>query len=153
MVAAQCRESAKARKSTARKARKVIEKKPSFQGWSTTDAEEVERRRWRGETEIVECEPLEAGADPFATYQVRSFSGADYLVEIRSLAELENSCGCRDFSTSGLGTCKHIEGALHFLRRKGKRRFNVAARLGGASAALCRRCGAGAPSLATTRWG
>jgi hypothetical protein len=66
----------------------------------------------------------------FGAFRVQSSSGGEYITEIRSLAELENSCGYRDFETSGLDTCKHIEGVLHALRRKGKRAFNAAAKRG-----------------------
>ena len=111
-------------------ARKVNEREPPFRGWSTSDSDELERRRWRGRTEIVHVEALAPEAGYFGTFGVRSVSGGAYEVEIRSLCALENSCGCRDFATNGLGTCKHIEGVLHNLRRRGKTAFNAAARLG-----------------------
>lgn len=112
------------------KARKVIDRKPSFLGWRTTDEEEVERRRWRGGTDIVSVVALDSEDAHFGAFRVRSSSDSEYIVEIRSLTQLENSCGCRDFETSGLGACKHIEGVLHALRRKGKRAFNAAAKRG-----------------------
>ena len=111
------------RKPAKGKARKVIERQPSFQGWRTTDEEEVKRRRWRGGTDIASVEALDRGDVHFGTFRVQSASGGQYTAEIRSLADLENSCGCRDFETNGLGTCKHIEGVLHALGRKGKRTF------------------------------
>ena len=110
--------------------RKVNDREPPFRGWSTSDSDELERRRWRGRTEIVHVEALAPEAGYFGTFGVRSVSGGAYEVEIRSLCALENSCGCRDFATNGLGTCKHIEGVLHNLRRRGKRAFNAAARVG-----------------------
>ena len=48
----------------------------------------------------------------FADYQVPSNWGGAYTVEIRALDELANSCTCRDYETSQLGTCKHIEGVF-----------------------------------------
>lgn len=129
VVKAKARAGARQKK-TAGKAQQVIEKKPAFQGWSTSDAEEVERRRWRGRTEIVSCEALEDGQSHFGNFRVRSLSAVDYVVEIRSLAERENSCSCHDFVTNGLGTCKHIEGALNHLRQRGKRAFAAAAKTG-----------------------
>ena len=42
-----------------RRARRVIARQPSFLGWRTTDEEEIERRRWRGRTEVAAVEALE----------------------------------------------------------------------------------------------
>ena len=111
-------------------ARRVIDRAPSFVGWRSSDDEEVARRLWRGRTEVLAVEALES-ADPFfGAYRVRSASGANYEVEIRSLATRENSCGCVDHAVNGLGTCKHIEGALHALRRGRSRQFDRAAQRG-----------------------
>jgi len=111
-------------------ARKVIERAPTYQGWATSDTDEVERRRWRGATEIASVEALAPDTGVFGAYQVRSGSGGAYEVEIRSLSARDNSCGCRDFATNGLGTCKHIEGVLHDLHRRCKRAFRAAAAAG-----------------------
>lgn len=92
------------------KAKRVQEKTPVFQGWNTTDDEEIERRRWRGRVEVVGVEPLESGHPVFGSFRVRSSSGGAYEVEIRALAARENSCGCPDWRVNGLGTCKHIKG-------------------------------------------
>ena len=89
---------------------------PSFQGWISTDADEISRRQWRGRTEIVEVEALDEAPHPFGDYRVTSSSGSAYTVEIRSLDAPINSCECRDHRTNGLGTCKHVEGVLHRLR-------------------------------------
>ncbi len=113
-----------------RRARRVIARPPSFLGWNTTDQEEVERRRWRGRAEVIEVEAREPDREFFGTFRVRSASGSRYDVEIRSLASLDNSCGCIDHRVNGLGTCKHIEGALFTLRRGRARLFDRAARLG-----------------------
>ena len=53
---------------------------------------------------------------PFGDYRVTSSSGSSYTVEIRSLREPVNSCECHDHRINRLGTCKHVEGALHHLR-------------------------------------
>jgi len=45
-------------------------------------------------------------------------SGMTYRVVIRSLQSGENFCACPDYSVNTLGTCKHIEFALHRLRRR-----------------------------------
>ncbi len=100
------------------------EKAPVFTGWSTTDGEEVERRRWRGKTEVTEFRKLESIAGPFANYEVPSAQGGAYVVEIRASTSLENSCTCRDFETSTLGTCKHVEGVLHRLKKSHGKEFS-----------------------------
>jgi hypothetical protein len=53
-------------------------------------------------------------------------------VEIRSLDGFANSCGCIDHRVNGLGTCKHIEGALAALRQGGATAFRAAATRGNA---------------------
>lgn len=113
-------------KRSPRKAKKVQERSSGFQGWNTTDADELERRRWRGLTDIGAIENLEPEHPYFGNFRVHSTSGATYEVEIRSLILRENSCGCPDWRVNGLGTCKHIEGVLDALRRKGKRAFAAA---------------------------
>jgi superfamily II DNA or RNA helicase len=114
-------------KKSSGKAKKVQERSSGFQGWNTSDEDELERRRWRGLSDISAVENLEPEQPYFGTYRVHSTSGASYEVEIRSLALRENSCGCPDWRVNGLGSCKHIEGALEALRRrKGKRAFAAA---------------------------
>jgi len=93
------------------RARTVLDK-PAQQGWRTTDEDEIALRRWRGRTEIVAIEPLEPEQPLFGTFRAQSGSGGFYEVEIRSLEGFVNSCGCIDHRVNGLGTCKHIEGAL-----------------------------------------
>ena len=91
-------------------------------GWNTTDEQEIERRRWKGQIEVTEFERLEPEHGDFGTFRVRSVSERSYLVEIRNLERLENSCTCRDFEAARLGTCKHVEGVLALLAKSGKRR-------------------------------
>ena len=59
----------------------------------------------------------------FGSFRVRSAGGGSYEVEIRSLDQPLNSCGCADHRVNGLGTCKHIEGVLARLRQRGVRAF------------------------------
>ena len=109
------------------RARTVLERPPQAQGWNTTDEDEVALRRWRGRTEITALDVLEPKQPIFGTFRVRvvpearfaATSGSSYEVEIRSLANTTNSCGCIDHRVNGLGTCKHIEGVLDALRRRG----------------------------------
>jgi hypothetical protein len=114
--------------SRARKAAQAVLKRPvAPQGWDTTDEHEIELRRWRGRTEITTVETLEPAHPIFGAFRARSDSGSAYEVEIRSLSDHYNSCGCIDHQVSGLGTCKHIEGVLAALRRRGVRAFGQAA--------------------------
>ncbi len=106
------------------------------QGWRTTDEDEIERRRQRAAGEVLAVEALESEHPVFGTFRVSSETGSSYEVEIRSLAERDNSCGCPDYEVNGLGTCKHVEAVLArvgaarqtakprievFLRRTGER--------------------------------
>lgn len=100
-------------------ARTVLDRPPEVQGWNTSDADEIELRRWRGRTEIATIEPLEPSQPVLGTFRVRSEGGGSYEVEIRSLTGRINSCGCIDHRVNGLGTCKHIEGVLEAVRRQG----------------------------------
>src|SRR2546428_351132 len=86
-------------------------------GWRTSDADEIALRRERASSELVRMEILEPSEPVFSTFAVRSPSGACYEVEVRSLAERENSCSCPDFRTNGLATCNHVEAVIARLRR------------------------------------
>src|SRR5215831_14074866 len=111
-----------------RKAAIVLDRPPPFQGWRTTDEDEIALRRWRGRTEIVGIEALEANQPIFGAFRVRSGSGSFYEVEIRDLEGFTNSCGCIDHRANGLGTCKHVEGVLAALEgRRGRASSAVAA--------------------------
>jgi SNF2-related domain len=103
---------------------------PGPQGWRTTDDDEIALRRWRGSTEIVAIEALEAEHPIFGTFRARSETGGSYEVEVRGLDIFTNSCGCIDHRVNGLGTCKHVEGVLAALRRRGAKAFREAARNG-----------------------
>ena len=110
-------------------ARAALDRPPAPQGWRTSDAEELELRRWRGRTEVLGIEALER-EELFGTFRVRSETGSAYEVEIRNLDQLTNSCGCIDHRVNGLGTCKHIEGTLDALRRRRARAPRNAATVG-----------------------
>jgi superfamily II DNA or RNA helicase len=112
-----------------RKARAVLDRPPP-QGWRTTDEDEIALRRWRGSAEIVAIEALESDQPVFGAFRAQSGSGGFYEVEIRSLDGFANSCGCIDHRVNGLGTCKHVEGVLAALRRRGAKAFRAAAASG-----------------------
>jgi hypothetical protein len=124
------RDGAKPTVARRKKAKPLAERAPPQVGWLSNDAEEVERRRWRGKTEISRIEALECDQPFFGSFRVRSAGGGSYDVEIRSLDQPYNSCGCADHRVNGLGTCKHIEGVLAQLRRRGARAFAAALRRG-----------------------
>ena len=110
---------------------RALKAKPKLRGWKTTDEEEVERRRLRASMEPISIDPLEPGQLFYGTFATRSKEGGNtYLVEIRSLTDLENSCQCIDYQTNGLATCKHIEAVLLHLRKGRVRLFDQAAREG-----------------------
>jgi superfamily II DNA or RNA helicase len=96
--------------------------RPSSQGWRTSDEDEIERRRQRAAGEPLAVEPLEPRHPVLGTFRVSSDTGSSYEVEIRSLSERDNSCGCPDYEVNGLGTCKHIEAVLAKVRSHGKAR-------------------------------
>ena len=112
------------------RARAVLDRPPAPQGWRTTDEDEIALRRWRGTTEIVAIEAMEAEHPLFGTFRTRSETGGSYEVEIRSLDGFTNSCGCIDHRVNRLGTCKHIEGVLAALRRRSAKAFREAAAIG-----------------------
>ncbi|WP_457798059.1 hypothetical protein [Methylocystis sp. S23] len=109
---------------------RALERKPVL-GWRTSD--EIDLRRWRGSTEILDVVAHDSNHEFFGDFRVRSTSGADYEVEIRNLGGFTNSCGCIDHRVNALGTCKHIEGALTALRRGKARAFRAAAAQGSPS--------------------
>jgi hypothetical protein len=112
------------------RARAVLDRPPPLQGWRTTDDDEIELRRWRGRTEIIEIEALEPEQPYFGTFRVQSGSGGFYEVEIRDLDGFSNSCSCIDHRVNGLGTCKHVEGVLAALRHRNAKAFRQAATQG-----------------------
>src|SRR5205823_6734925 len=105
------------------RARAVLER-PAPKGWDTSDEDEIALRRWRGRTEIAAIEALEAQNPVHGTFRIRSGSSS-YEVEIRSFDHFTNSCGCIDHRVNRLGTCKHIEGVIAALTRRGAKAFRA----------------------------
>src|ERR1700722_3704252 len=94
------KKAARKKKTTAKraakgKAKKVLQK-PQLFGWNSTDGDEIERRRLRGQIDITAIESLERNQPLFGTFRVASTGGGAYEVEIRDLAGFANSCGCAD---------------------------------------------------------
>jgi hypothetical protein len=113
-----------------RKAKAVLDRPATPPGWLTSDDDEISLRRWRGRTEILSVKALEPDHPYFGTFRAQSASGGSYEVEIRSLTESANSCGCIDYRANGLGTCKHIEGTLAAMARGRAKSFRAAKALG-----------------------
>jgi superfamily II DNA or RNA helicase len=61
---------------------------------------------------------LLSGGPIFGDWRVANPGGGAYRVAIRGLQPGDNFCACADYASNGLGTCKHIEFALHRLQRK-----------------------------------
>lgn len=106
---------AQATQQTADKKRKP--RKPAIgQGWRTTDADEVERRRRRAAAEAPQVRAH--GRAFFGDYTVQSASGRPHQVEFRAVDAAANSCDCLDYEVNGLGTCKHIEAVRQHLAER-----------------------------------
>ena len=113
------------------RAKTVIAQKPKILGWNTTDNDEIALRRWRGEIEPMSVQALETAHPIFGAFCVQSSSRQSYHVEIRHLSEVFNSCDCPDYQYNGLGTCKHIEKTLFYLRQTYRRQWVELEKLGG----------------------
>ena len=111
-------------------ASRAPERSPQPLGWSTTDDDEIALRRRRGSAEITALEALDPRQPVFGTFKIRSDGGSTYDVEIRSLSQLVNTCSCTDHRVNGLGTCKHIEGALAILQQQAAPAFDTALAVG-----------------------
>jgi superfamily II DNA or RNA helicase len=116
--------------SKTKKQRKNSQQRTRPSSWSTSDADEVERRRLRGVNEAIRIEAETEDAGFFGCYRAISGDGQRYRVEIRSLSEPVNSCDCPDHRINGLGTCKHVEATLFRLQYRRKRAFHQAATTG-----------------------
>ncbi len=84
--------------------------------WRTTDQEEINRRKLRAAKEPMRFRNLTPAQAVFSNFSIASASGQTYQVELRSLKPLVSSCTCVDFRVNGLGTCKHVEALLRWLR-------------------------------------
>ncbi|MFZ9936404.1 MAG: DEAD/DEAH box helicase [Luteolibacter sp.] len=99
---------------------------PAATDWRTTDEVEILRRIQRARDEKHFIRPLEDTHPIFSSFAVKSPSGMTYQVEIRDLAARAFSCTCPDFRRAGLGTCKHVEATLIWLKLRRKAEFRVA---------------------------
>jgi SNF2-related domain/Helicase conserved C-terminal domain len=114
-----------AKKSRAKKKGSTIPA-PPLSDWRTTDLDEISRRIQRAIDEKHAVTNLEPQHPVFSNFSVQSPSGMIYQVEIRDLAERTFSCTCPDFRINGLGTCKHVESTLIWLKRRFKGEIRAA---------------------------
>lgn len=112
-----------------RKKREAIPLPPAGD-WRSTDEQEVLRRIQRAREEKPAIENLDPEQPVFSRFSVKSPSGQTYQVEIRDLKDRSFSCTCPDFRTAGLGTCKHVEATLIWLKRRFKAEYRVAETFG-----------------------
>ncbi len=103
---------------------------PPANDWRTTDKDEILRRVQRARDEKHAIINLDPQHPVFSQFRVNSPSGMIYQVEIRDLNERAFSCSCPDFRISGLGTCKHVEATLIWLKRRHKGDVRAAEQLG-----------------------
>jgi superfamily II DNA or RNA helicase len=101
---------------------------PSLHNWRTTDADEINRRRERAQTEDFKITNATPAHPIFSNFQVKSGSGLTYAVEVRDLRQRQFFCQCVDFRINGLGTCKHVEAVLLWLQARHAPLFQAAAR-------------------------
>ena len=105
-----------------KKAGKVQEKKPR-KNMFPSDAESIELRRNSAEAQAAKVTPQKDGEGVFGTYAVGSMQWeSPYMVEIRDLIGMCNSCSCGDYTMNRLGTCKHIERTLQHLASRSTKR-------------------------------
>ncbi len=115
-----------AKKSPTKKKKPVAIPVTPASDWRTTDQDEIHRRVQRAIDEKHSVANLHPEHSVFSNFAVKSPSGMDYQVEIRDLKERVFSCTCPDFRTAGLGTCKHVEATLIWLKRRHKGEMRAA---------------------------
>jgi hypothetical protein len=96
---------------------------PPAGDWRTTDEDEINRRRLRAREERPRIRNLDPQHPIFSNFEVRSRSGMTYFVEIRDLAERQFHSTTVDFQINELGTCKHTEAVLLYLKSRHKKEY------------------------------
>lgn len=118
-----------AAKKSAKKKPKQIPVPPASD-WRTSDQDEIHRRVQRAIDEKHSVSNLDPAHPIFSNFSVSSPSGMKYQVEIRDLLTRDFSCSCPDFRINGLGTCKHAEAVLIWLKRRFKGEVRLAEKSG-----------------------
>ena len=91
---------------------------PAATDWRTTDQQELLKRKLRAQDETFQIDNLQPKRPIYSNFSIQSGSGLNYSVEIRDLKTSAYSCTCTDFRINGLGTCKHVEAVLLYLKKK-----------------------------------
>ena len=99
---------------------------PPVTDWRTTDEQELLKRKLRAEDEYFQITNQRPEHPIYSNFDVKSGSGLNYVVEIRDLKTTAFSCTCTDFRINGLGTCKHIEAVLLYLKKKYRADYETA---------------------------
>lgn len=97
------------------------EKQPSL----IIEEQEMKLRLERAEKTPFLIKNLENADFPFTSFEVVGETKVSYTVEIRSLNEKINSCSCPDYKVNTLGSCKHIEATLSFIKKEGEGKFKT----------------------------
>jgi hypothetical protein len=106
-----------------RKMAKKVQEKVPRKNMFPSDEESIELRRQNAEMQAAKVVAQIDGDGVFGTYAVASEQwDVPYMVEIRDLVSMTNSCCCGDYAMNRLGTCKHIERTLQYLRKKHTKR-------------------------------
>ncbi|MHB1035565.1 MAG: DEAD/DEAH box helicase [Pirellulales bacterium] len=106
------------KKSKRRKARATKLSRTNKPAGMNLDEWQIALRRQFGREQSFKIRNL--GAEPvFSEFQVTNpASKSTYRVAIRGTGLGDNFCSCADFATNTLGTCKHVEFTLAWLRRR-----------------------------------
>ena len=99
---------------------------PAITDWRTTDKQELLKRQMRAQEETFQITNQQLERPINSNFAIRSGSGLNYTVEIRDLKSRAFSCTCTDFRINGLGTCKHIEAVLLYLKKKHRVAYKIA---------------------------
>ncbi len=99
---------------------------PAATDWRTSDQQELLKRKLRAQDETFQIENLDPSRPIYSNFSIQSASGLSYSVEIRDLTANAFSCTCTDFRINGLGTCKHIEAVLLYLKKKHRADYKFA---------------------------
>jgi hypothetical protein len=113
---------------------------PAQQDWRTTDAQEVARRQLRAlenPPAIRNLNPNPSGDKIHSVFESSSpDSQSAYQVEILDLSQGLFHSTSPDFLVNGLGTCKHTEAVLFYLKKRFPGLYKKAQKNGSTSAAL-----------------
>jgi len=110
---------------------------PAQQDWRSSDEQEIARRQLRALENPPTIHSLTPKEQIHANFEVSSAdTDSSYIVEIIDISASLYYCTSPDFLTNGLGTCKHTEAVLFYLKKRFARLFKEAQANGPLSASL-----------------